>query len=194
MPSPSGEPTAPTTKEAFFFLSILANQKTKPDVDWDVVAQKNGYNNANTAKVRFGQIKRRLGYTDDYVAPKAAGSGGRKPKVKAEAEGSASGSGMNKTPTKVKKTPTKPKNGKATKASFANAALAFSQKQDELAAKFPGNHDLASVKDEEASTGYDEDDSGSRNFDDTQDYDYAEQYADADDEDKFYDPEDMDQV
>ncbi|RDW95336.1 hypothetical protein BP5796_01099 [Coleophoma crateriformis] len=192
MPSPSGEPAGPTTKEALFFLSILANQKTKPDVDWDLVAQKNGYNNGNTAKTRFGQIKRRLGYTDDYVAPKAGGSGGRKPKAKAEAEGSSSGSGMNKTPTKVKKTPAKPKNGKASKASFANAALAFSQQQDEFAAKFPGNHDLASVKDEEASPGYDDDDSGSRNFDDAQNYAYAEHYAD--DEDKFYDPDDMEQV
>lgn len=47
--------------------ATLQNQPRRPtnsqQIDWDTVAIEAGYNNAATAKVRFGQVKRALGWT-----------------------------------------------------------------------------------------------------------------------------------
>ncbi|KAH8205497.1 hypothetical protein TruAng_000403 [Truncatella angustata] len=47
--------------EAKFFAAMIKNMKNKPEIDWNGVADELGYANANTAKVRFGQIKKKLG-------------------------------------------------------------------------------------------------------------------------------------
>ncbi|KAI9053822.1 hypothetical protein LZ554_002770 [Drepanopeziza brunnea f. sp. 'monogermtubi'] len=98
----------PTEKEAFFFLTILSCMTNKPEVNWDLVAERAGYSNASCAKVRFGQIKKAIGYKNDGTHPittpvkdRAAGK-----KVKNEI-----GSGTNVNPGKVtkKRSPKKPK-------------------------------------------------------------------------------------
>ncbi len=63
-----------------------------------MVAERAGYNNANTAKVRFGQIKRALGFSEDgtmSATPTPPKSRGKK--------ATTVGSGTNETPTKVTK-------------------------------------------------------------------------------------------
>ncbi|KAL2018648.1 hypothetical protein VTK56DRAFT_551 [Thermocarpiscus australiensis] len=64
-------PKQPTTQEAFLFFTIIKNMKGKPEIDWNAVAADNGFKNADTAKVRYGQIKRKLGL-DNYTNAKAA--------------------------------------------------------------------------------------------------------------------------
>lgn len=87
-----------------------------PQVDWDLVAERTGYNSGTTAKVRYGQIKRAIGikeYGTIERAPAAAKPRAkkvdengnpivtpRKPRAKKEKE---VGSGTNKTPSKVTK-------------------------------------------------------------------------------------------
>ncbi|KAL3421283.1 hypothetical protein PVAG01_07728 [Phlyctema vagabunda] len=181
----SADPTQPTQKEAFFFLSILSCQKTKPDVDWNVVAQKNGYSNANCAKVRFGQIKRRLGYNEDSTGsgnvpatPKKNGSGGRKAQPK------KSGSGTNGTAAKVKKSPTKPRsNDKVSKAEFAEAAYKHALEEEEYETKMQSNLS----EDDQASSDYDHNDhSNNINFNSS----IADEEGDMGVEDTFYDAND----
>ncbi|KAK2624212.1 hypothetical protein QTJ16_006162 [Diplocarpon rosae] len=100
----------PTAKEAMFFLLILSNMKNKPDVDWTVVAEKASLSNAATASTRYGQIKKKLGFTKTYVSPADPGSKAARGK-KME----ANGSGTNLTPARVtkKRSPSKPKALKA---------------------------------------------------------------------------------
>ncbi|KAI0162875.1 hypothetical protein BJ166DRAFT_612903 [Pestalotiopsis sp. NC0098] len=62
------EKKAPSTDNALFFFTVVKHMKTKPDTDWDAVATELGYSNANTARVRFGQITRKLGLTLDKNA------------------------------------------------------------------------------------------------------------------------------
>ncbi|KAJ4307042.1 hypothetical protein N0V88_000417 [Collariella sp. IMI 366227] len=62
----------PTAQEAFLFYSIIKNMKGKPDVDWTGVATDAGFKNAETAKVRYGQIKRKLGLDTNTTPSKAA--------------------------------------------------------------------------------------------------------------------------
>ncbi|GAB1313057.1 hypothetical protein MFIFM68171_03267 [Madurella fahalii] len=57
----------PTAQEAYLFFTIIKNMKGKPEVDWNAVAADNGFKNAETAKVRYGQIKRKLG-VDNWAA------------------------------------------------------------------------------------------------------------------------------
>ncbi|KAL1884342.1 hypothetical protein VTK73DRAFT_36 [Phialemonium thermophilum] len=70
--SPGGEFPQPSVQEAYFFLSILKNQISKPDVDWDKVAAECNFKNAETARVRFGQVKRKLGIVNQAGPPKAS--------------------------------------------------------------------------------------------------------------------------
>ncbi|KAI9827371.1 MAG: hypothetical protein M1826_006296 [Phylliscum demangeonii] len=65
----------PTPKEAFFMLHVLHNQEGKPKVNWDKVAAAMELKNGSTAYVRFGQIKKRLGWMADG-GPAKAESGG----------------------------------------------------------------------------------------------------------------------
>ncbi|KAK0741697.1 hypothetical protein B0T21DRAFT_432982 [Apiosordaria backusii] len=65
----------PTSAEAFLFFSIIKNLRTRPDIDWEGVARDNGFKNAETAKVRYGQVRRKLDI-DNWAPPvKASGSG-----------------------------------------------------------------------------------------------------------------------
>ncbi|KAK3304400.1 uncharacterized protein B0T15DRAFT_512555 [Chaetomium strumarium] len=50
----------PTPQEAYVFYSVVKHIRGKPDVDWDAMAKDCGFKNAETAKVRYGQIKRKL--------------------------------------------------------------------------------------------------------------------------------------
>ncbi|KAN0110141.1 hypothetical protein V8E51_006528, partial [Hyaloscypha variabilis] len=105
--SPSGP--APTPKEAMFFLSILNNMKNKPEVDWDVVAAKSGFNSGKTAATRFGQIKKKWSSMSSEIDTSSS-----TPKAKTPKKGK--GSGTNTTPSKVTKaSPTPKKRGRKPK-------------------------------------------------------------------------------
>ncbi|KAK4662689.1 hypothetical protein QC763_605795 [Podospora pseudopauciseta] len=74
----------PTSAEAFLFYSIVKNLRTRPDINWEGVARDNGFKNAETAKVRYGQVKRKLNI--ENWSPPVKPQGGR-----------SSGSGVGKT-------------------------------------------------------------------------------------------------
>ncbi|KAK6844507.1 hypothetical protein PG995_014617 [Apiospora arundinis] len=66
MPSPAKDTAKglqATDQEARFFFIILSNMKGAPSVDWETVAKQAGYSSSDVARVRFGQIKKRLGLT-----------------------------------------------------------------------------------------------------------------------------------
>jgi hypothetical protein len=48
--SGNGSP-APSPQEAMLFFNIIKNMKNKPEIDWQGVAEDNGFKNAETAKV-----------------------------------------------------------------------------------------------------------------------------------------------
>ncbi|KFY92064.1 hypothetical protein V498_05175 [Pseudogymnoascus sp. VKM F-4517 (FW-2822)] len=62
-PAQAGAIRAATPVESKFLAAILKNSDGVTNIDWDTVAIEAGYNNAATAKVRFGQVKRALGWT-----------------------------------------------------------------------------------------------------------------------------------
>ncbi|KAF4126449.1 hypothetical protein GMORB2_0185 [Geosmithia morbida] len=73
---------APSSAEALFFFAIVKHTKNKADIDWQSVAAEQGFKNAEVAKVRFGQVKRKLGLNSDTgVSPKKAPATPRKPKA-----------------------------------------------------------------------------------------------------------------
>ncbi|KAG6011665.1 hypothetical protein E4U54_007966 [Claviceps lovelessii] len=55
----------PTAQEAMFFFAIVKHTRNKADIDWKAVAVEQGFKNAEVAKVRFGQVKRKLGISSD---------------------------------------------------------------------------------------------------------------------------------
>ncbi|KAF9775503.1 hypothetical protein IL306_006380 [Fusarium sp. DS 682] len=55
----------PTANEAMLFFSIVKHTRNKADVDWNAVAAESGFKNADVAKVRFGQVKRKLGISSE---------------------------------------------------------------------------------------------------------------------------------
>ncbi|OWT43478.1 hypothetical protein VFPPC_17373 [Pochonia chlamydosporia 170] len=59
----------PTASEAMFFFAIVKHTRNKADIDWTAVAAEQGFKNANVAKVRFGQVKRKLGITTNTDSP-----------------------------------------------------------------------------------------------------------------------------
>ncbi|KAI6779842.1 uncharacterized protein J7T54_003766 [Emericellopsis cladophorae] len=85
----------PTPLEAMFFFAIVKHTKNKADIDWAGVAAEQGFKSAEVAKVRFGQVKRKLGI-NDTITPNRKGP--------TNSPGS--------TPTKVTKTPTKSRGGR----------------------------------------------------------------------------------
>ncbi|RDL34002.1 uncharacterized protein BP5553_08370 [Venustampulla echinocandica] len=103
--APQSDSKGATQKDALFFFHILNNMKNTPEVDWEVVADLAGYNNAGTARTRFGQIKKKLSALSGTPSntPKA-------PRSSTKQKGGELGSGSNITPTKVTK-----KRGKKTK-------------------------------------------------------------------------------
>ncbi|KAK3387009.1 hypothetical protein B0H63DRAFT_146392 [Podospora didyma] len=66
---PNGQ-KQPSPAEAYLFFTIIKNMRTKPDIDWQGVANDNNFKNAETAKVRYGQIKRKLGFSDSSGPPR----------------------------------------------------------------------------------------------------------------------------
>ncbi|KAK7417150.1 hypothetical protein QQX98_004753 [Neonectria punicea] len=86
----------PTAAEAMLFFSIVKNTKNKADVDWEAVASEQGFKTAEVAKVRFGQVKRKLGISSDATPTK---------------KGSAAS--VLTTPSKVTKTPRSKGKGRA---------------------------------------------------------------------------------
>ncbi|KEY70426.1 hypothetical protein S7711_06593 [Stachybotrys chartarum IBT 7711] len=88
--TPKKEPTA---SEAMFFFAIVKHTRNKQDIDWHAVATEQGFKNAEVAKVRFGQVKRKLGINSDPNASPSAPKTGS-------------------TPTKVAKTPSRPRGTK----------------------------------------------------------------------------------
>ncbi|KAK3371405.1 hypothetical protein B0T24DRAFT_628927 [Lasiosphaeria ovina] len=56
----SSRPPMPNQAESYLFYTMHLAMKSKPDFDWNAVADMNGFKNAETAKVRYGQIKRKL--------------------------------------------------------------------------------------------------------------------------------------
>jgi len=116
-----------TQRDAMFFLTILNNMRNKPDVNWEVVARICNYSNANTAKVRFGQIKKKLGCADDNGSspakatktPKSANGTPTKPRVKKNSnEG-----GTAISPSKVSKSGGGRQKAKFSKSQIANAVM-----------------------------------------------------------------------
>ncbi|PTB67506.1 hypothetical protein BBK36DRAFT_1095840, partial [Trichoderma citrinoviride] len=80
----------PTASEAMFFFAIVKHTKNKADIDWKAVAEEQGFKNAEVAKVRFGQVRRKLGI-ESNATPKKGGGGNT--------------SSAASTPSKVRKTP-----------------------------------------------------------------------------------------
>lgn len=78
-----------------------AGPLTIPQIDWDTVASEAGYNSGATARVRFGQVKRALGWTVKCVGTKTSPT---------------------KNPIKVEKKPAKPR---------ARKSKALTKKQEE---------------------------------------------------------------
>ncbi|KAH0525334.1 hypothetical protein TsFJ059_007717 [Trichoderma semiorbis] len=86
----------PTASEAMFFFAIVKHTRNRADIDWDAVAQEQGFKNAEVAKVRFGQVRRKLGISIDTATTPKKGSS----------------SPAASTPSKVRKTPTSRGKGK----------------------------------------------------------------------------------
>ncbi|KAG8419146.1 hypothetical protein J3459_011495 [Metarhizium acridum] len=59
----------PTASEAMFFFAIVKHTRNKADIDWSAVAAEQGFKNADVAKVRFGQVKRKLGISTNTDTP-----------------------------------------------------------------------------------------------------------------------------
>ncbi|KAI5466916.1 hypothetical protein BGZ63DRAFT_398540 [Mariannaea sp. PMI_226] len=94
-----GPKKEPTAAEAMLFFSIVKNTKNKADVDWEAVATEQGFKNAEVAKVRFGQVKRKLGISSETGT--VTGTPVRTPSKK-----SAGNIGLGPiTPSRVAKTP-----------------------------------------------------------------------------------------
>ncbi|KAG6008494.1 hypothetical protein E4U43_000133 [Claviceps pusilla] len=87
----------PTAQEAMFFFAIVKHTRNKADIDWKAVAVEQGFKNAEVAKVRFGQVKRKLGISSD-AGPVAA-----TPPMSSRTPTKKTGS-LTGTPTRVAKT------------------------------------------------------------------------------------------
>lgn len=66
----------PTTLEANFMFAVMENNKSALNVDWDAVAVQMGYKNGSVASVRFGQIKKSLGWSNTGAGPTTGARGG----------------------------------------------------------------------------------------------------------------------
>ncbi|KAL1841422.1 hypothetical protein VTJ49DRAFT_7099 [Mycothermus thermophilus] len=70
-----GEEPKPTAQETYLFYAIIKHMKGKPEIDWDGVAQFVGLKNADTAKSRYGQVRRKLGIDNWQTKARAAKKG-----------------------------------------------------------------------------------------------------------------------
>ncbi|PHH71709.1 hypothetical protein CDD80_5047 [Ophiocordyceps camponoti-rufipedis] len=99
----------PTPSEAMFFFAIVKFTRNKADIDWDAVAKEQGFKSADVARVRFGQIKRKLGISSTMETTPASS-------VRTSTKKRDAASSTLETPTKAPKrvnkgkteTPTKP--------------------------------------------------------------------------------------
>jgi hypothetical protein len=123
-------------------------------VDWDVVAEKAGYSNAISARTRFGQIKRKLGYTADSPAPPAGPT--KAPRAK---KTKANGSGTNNKPRKVTKIPQAKGGRKKSKAAEADVEEQEDVMEEEdsgiASAEDQNGHETGTNQFEEAAEYYD---------------------------------------
>ncbi|KAB5582780.1 hypothetical protein GE09DRAFT_282530 [Coniochaeta sp. 2T2.1] len=126
-PDTGKPPPQPSLAEAYFFLNIIKYVRGKLDVDWAAVAQESGFKNAETAKVRFGQVKKKLGFNNSTPAA-ARVKPGAKPGAKRGAKRGANDDSDTAAPAekKPRKTPAKPRGKKAQAAAAAAAAAAAS--------------------------------------------------------------------
>ncbi|KAM4059909.1 hypothetical protein HRG_002472 [Hirsutella rhossiliensis] len=88
--TPKKEPNA---SEAMFFFAIVKHTRNKADIDWDAVAVEQNFKSAEVAKVRFGQVKRKLGISSTAETPTSS----------ARASGKKRDNSTAATPTKVAK-------------------------------------------------------------------------------------------
>ncbi|KAK0706574.1 hypothetical protein B0T26DRAFT_680241 [Lasiosphaeria miniovina] len=70
----SSRPPMPNQAESYLFYTMHLAMKSKPEFDWNAIAEMNGFKNAETAKVRYGQIKRKL-KMETWTVPASAASG-----------------------------------------------------------------------------------------------------------------------
>ncbi|KAL7922979.1 hypothetical protein ACQKWADRAFT_312509 [Trichoderma austrokoningii] len=105
----------PTASEAMFFFAIVKHTRNKADIDWDAVAQEQNFKNAEVAKVRFGQVKRKLGI-DSNVTPKKG--------INSSPAGASTPSKVVKTPTRRAGTKGRSRGGRAKKEDDEAAAAA----------------------------------------------------------------------
>ncbi|KFZ05799.1 hypothetical protein V501_08012 [Pseudogymnoascus sp. VKM F-4519 (FW-2642)] len=128
-PAQPGATRVPTPLDCNFLVAIVKNSDGVTNIDWDAVASEAGYNNAATARVRFGQVKKALGWTVRVVGSK--------------------GSPI-KSPTKVEKKPAKPR--------AARKPKALTKKQQEALAAAAGDDDSNDNEQEDADVHKQEDD------------------------------------
>ncbi|OBT62025.1 hypothetical protein VE03_08253 [Pseudogymnoascus sp. 23342-1-I1] len=158
-PAQPGAPRVPTAQECNFLVAIVKNSDGVTNIDWDTVASEAGYNSAATAKVRFGQVKRALGWTVRTVGTKTS---------------------PNKSPTKVEKKPAKPR---------ARKPKALTKKQQEALAQAADDdpngsqQDDANVHKQEHGNGYKQEEEviKTEDVDEDEDTMVEEDYASAND-------------
>ncbi|KAB5585792.1 hypothetical protein GE09DRAFT_38614 [Coniochaeta sp. 2T2.1] len=136
-PDTGKPPPQPSLAEAYFFLNIIKYVRGKLDVDWAAVAQESGFKNAETAKVRFGQVKKKLGFNNS--TPAAA-------RVKPGAKRGANDDGDAAAPAekKPRKTPARPRGKKAQAAAAAAAAASSTPDTTGAPASSPAASDTES--------------------------------------------------
>ncbi|KAK1245287.1 hypothetical protein MKX08_004916 [Trichoderma sp. CBMAI-0020] len=127
----------PTASEAMFFFAIVKHTRNRADIDWDAVAQEQGFKNAEVAKVRFGQVKRKLGI-DSNVTPK---------------KGSNASPSSASTPSKVRKTPT----GRAGTKGRARGSRAKKENDDAAAADAEAGDDTTTAVESPSAKGEEDD-------------------------------------
>ncbi|EQL02146.1 hypothetical protein OCS_02142 [Ophiocordyceps sinensis CO18] len=141
--TPKKEPSA---TEAMFFFAIVKHTRNKADIDWSAVAAEQGFKSAEVARVRFGQVKRKLGITSNAETPTSATGASGKKRDNSNAA----------TPTKVAKNATPTKVAKNTGRVGGKGRGRGKSKPEPIVKEDPVE-DEASLKDE---TQLDDDDNG----------------------------------
>ncbi|OBT82983.1 hypothetical protein VE02_08513 [Pseudogymnoascus sp. 03VT05] len=160
-PAQHGAARVPTPLECNFLVAIVKNSDGVTNIDWDAVASEAGYNNAATARVRLGQVKRSLGWTVRCVGSKTSPI---------------------KSPTKVEKKPAKPRAARKPKALTKKQQEALAAAVDEDS-NDQEQEDADVHKQEDDANGHKQEDEVVKTEDVDEDADTAveEEYASADD-------------
>ncbi|ELR04741.1 hypothetical protein VC83_00682 [Pseudogymnoascus destructans] len=159
-PAQPGATRVPTPLECNFLVAIVKNSDGVTNIDWDAVASEAGYNNAATARVRFGQVKKALGWSVRTIGLKTSPI---------------------KSPTKVEKKPAKPRARKP-KALTKKQQEALAQAVDDVSNGHKQEDDANGHK-EEYGNGYKQEHEVIKTEDVDEDADTAveEEYASAND-------------